>query len=316
MTLMKPGSTAHESAAQDRSHPITKLRTDTQRRYHVPSGIVRGDGSDVLSVRVFDGHGSGGIYEAGAPAVRVGPFDPGSSPGGPSTGHVLGGTAWYRKHFKLGPESSGKDVSIRFDGVYMDAEFWLNGRRLGDHPYGYTSFEFNLTEAAQSSGQENILAVRVRNEGKNSRWYSGSGIYRHVWLTTTDPIHIPLWGLSVTTPNISKEKATVVVSVEIDNPAGETNVSVRARLLAPNGKVLKTAEAPARVAPNKSGQVELKFEVTAPQLWSPASPSLYRAVAEVVSDNTARRKSPRFLASAKLKWTQTAAFYSTASQSN
>jgi beta-galactosidase len=117
--------------------------------------------------------------EAFAP---VGPFSP-DSPGGASTGYVLGGTGWYRKHFALGAENAGRLASVLFDGVYMDAEVWLNGQHLGNHPYGYTPFAFDLTSNLRPPGETNVLAVRVRNLGKNSRWYSGSGIYRHVRLT-------------------------------------------------------------------------------------------------------------------------------------
>ena len=98
-----------------------------------------------------------------------------------ATGYTVGGTAWYRKHFTLN-NISNKKVSIYFDGVYMNSDVWINGHHLGNHPYGYTPFYYDLTPYLKQNG-ENIIAVRVRNEGKNSRWYSGSGIYRHVWLT-------------------------------------------------------------------------------------------------------------------------------------
>ncbi len=149
---------------------------DIQRRYRVPASLVHGDGTDVLAVRVFDGEGSGGIYAAGIQAQPVGPFDPGSSEGGASTGHVLGGIGWYRKHFTLGSGDGNRLVSVRFDGVYMNSDVWLNGHHLGNHPYGYTGFAYDLTPWLKPAGQENVLAIRVRNEGKNSRWYSGSGI--------------------------------------------------------------------------------------------------------------------------------------------
>ena len=193
---------------------------DTARRYHVPAALVRGDGSDVLAVRVFDGSGSGGMVEAGTKSARVGPFDPGQSEGGASTGHVLGGLGWYRKHFKLAAAESNQLVAVRFDGVYMNADFWINGQLLGNHPYGYTSFEFDLTPYLKPAGEENVIAVRVRNEGKNSRWYSGSGIYRHTWLTVTDPIRVPTWGLFVTTPEVSSEKALVKIASEVRNDSG------------------------------------------------------------------------------------------------
>jgi len=111
---------------------------------------------------------------------RIGPFDLSQSSklsrGGADMGHFIGGTAWYRKHFTLAPDDAGKRVAVRFDGVYMNADFWINGHPLGNHPYGYTSFEFDLTPHLKPAGETNVLAVRVRNEGSNTRWYSGSGI--------------------------------------------------------------------------------------------------------------------------------------------
>src|SRR6185503_15957079 len=96
-------------------------------------------------------------------------------------------------------------------------DFWINGHSLGNHPYGYTSFEFDLTPHLKPAGQKNVLAVRVKNEGNNSRWYSGSGIYRHTWLTVTDPVHVPTYGVVVTTPTITRSLAKVRVQVEVRN---------------------------------------------------------------------------------------------------
>ena len=110
-----------------------------------------------------------------------GPFSA-SSIGATATGYTIGGTAWYRKHFTLN-NIPGKKVTIYFDGVYMNSDVWINEHYLGNHPYGYTAFYYDLTPWLKTNGEENVIAVRVRNEGKNSRWYSGSGIYRHVWLT-------------------------------------------------------------------------------------------------------------------------------------
>ncbi len=257
---------------------------DVQRRYRVPASLVRGDGSDVLAVRVFNGGGSGGIYEAGNKSVRVGPFDPGQSEGGASTGHVLGGLGWYRKHFTLTPAENNQFVAVRFDGVYMNADFWINGQHLGNHPYGYTSFEFDLTPYLKPAGQENVIAVRVRNEGKNSRWYSGSGIYRHTWLTVTDPIHVPTWGVFVTTPEVSKEKAIVKIATEVRNDSGvEADLIVRARVLNSKGKTVQTGESKLHLASNDTRTVEQVIEVRSPKLWSPDSPELYSAEIEIAA---------------------------------
>jgi beta-galactosidase len=257
---------------------------DVQRRYRVPASLVHGDGSDVLAVRVFDGGGNGGIYEAGLKSVRVGPFDPGQSEGGASTGHVVGGTGWYRKHFTLTPAEQDKLVAVRFDGVYMNADFWINGQHLGNHPYGYTSFEYDLTPYLKPAGQQNVISVRVRNEGKNSRWYSGSGIYRHTWLTVRNPIHIPTWGVFVTTPEVSKEKAEVKVSSEVRNSTGtEVDVTVRASVLNPKGKTVRTTESELHLPANETRTVEQTLEIRSPKLWSPDSPDLYSAKVEIAA---------------------------------
>src|SRR5207249_2189487 len=150
------------------------------------------------------------------PDSIIGPFNQ-TSPGGIFTGFTIGGTGWYRKKFVTDKPLHNKHVTIHFDGVYMNSDVWLNGHHLGNHPYGYTPFYYDLTTYLKPAGQENVLAVRVRNEGRTSRWYSGSGIYRHVWLTVTEPVHIAPWGAYITTPEVSGNKATIVIKTEIDN---------------------------------------------------------------------------------------------------
>jgi beta-galactosidase len=261
--------------------PNYQTAWDIERRYRVPAGVVRGDGSDLLAVRVFDGENNGGIYVAGIESTRIGPFDPTESPSAHFTGNTVGGIGWYRKHFTI--NETGQRVAVRFDGVYMNPEVWINGHRLGEHPHGYTSFEFELTPHLKPG--ENVLAVRVRNEGRNSRWYSGSGIYRHVWLTVTDPIHVPTWGVFVTTPEISPAKALVKIASEVRNgSATETEVIVRARLLNAAGEVIKTAEGKLAVPSHETRSLEQTIEVPSPRLWSLETPNLYSAEVEVVAD--------------------------------
>ena len=219
---------------------------------------------------------------------RVGPFDlsqsSSQSRGGADIGHFVGGTAWYRKHFTLTPDDAKKLVAVRFDGVYMNADFWINGHSLGNHPYGYTSFEFDLTPHLKPAGQKNVLAVRVRNEGNNSRWYSGSGIYRHTWLTVTDPVHVPTGGVFVSTPEISKDKAVVRITTEVRNDSkARANVVVRTRVLDATGKVLKTTESRLRLPANETRPVEQTLEVRSPKLWSLEAPELYSAEVEIVA---------------------------------
>lgn len=219
---------------------------------------------------------------------RIGPFDLSQSSklsrGGADMGHFIGGTAWYRKHFTLAPDDAGKRVAVRFDGVYMNADFWINGHPLGNHPYGYTSFEFDLTPHLKPAGETNVLAVRVRNEGSNTRWYSGSGIYRHTWLTVTDPIHVPTWGVFVTTPEISKDKAVVKITTEVRNASkARANVVVRTRILDATGKVLETTDSRLRLPANETRPLEQTLTVRSPKLWSLDSPQLYSAEVEIVA---------------------------------
>lgn len=225
--------------------------------------------------------GEGAVWGEAVVPSRIGPFDRDQSEGKRVTGWVLGGAGWYRKRFAV---AAGKHVEIRFDGVYMNCDVWLNGHHLGNHPYGYTSFAYDLTPHLRREG-ENLLAVRVRNEGRNSRWYSGSGLYRHVWLTVTGEIRVPLWGVSVTTPDVSPDAATVKVAVRIEN-RGQTarEVTVRVRLLDASNAGAGTHQAVQSVPAGGEAQVEHVLAVAAPKRWSPAAPHLYRAEVDLVVD--------------------------------
>src|SRR5512134_251456 len=125
-----------------------------------------------------------------------------------SSGFTVGGSGWYRKAFLVPEAQKNRRTVVQFDGVYMNAEVWINGQSLGSHPYGYTSFWYDITDKLQYGGR-NVLAVKVRNEGENSRWYSGSGIYRHVWLRVVDPVHVAQWGTAISTSEVSAASAKV-----------------------------------------------------------------------------------------------------------
>ena len=256
---------------------------DSERRYRVPAAIVRGDGTDLIAVRVFDSTGEGGIYTNSAVGQRIGPFDPGVSENQDRTGYVLGGIGWYRKSFTL--DEPAARVLVRFDGVYMNPQIWINGVLLGEHPYGYTSFEYDLTPHLNAPGEPNVLAVRVRNEGRNTRWYSGSGIYRHVWLTQTGAIHVPTWGVFVTTPEVSREAARVQVSVEVGNAtAGAAETLVRTTLRDADGRAVASGETTLTVGAGAVNIALLDLNVDEPQLWSVDRPYLHTAEVEVAVD--------------------------------
>jgi beta-galactosidase len=221
------------------------------------------------------------------PPQVIGPFDPRNSAGGGSTAYTVGGIGWYRKRFRLpglvdaaarGLDVAQRHVELRFDGVYQNADVWLNGVHLGFHPYGYTSFAFDLTPHLNHAGT-NVLAVRVDNSGRTSRWYSGSGIYRHTWLTVTGPVRIPLWGVSVTTPVVSGRQSVAHVEVSVANLGGRPSAAaVRVTVLDPRGHVVAVRDTSAgSVAPGGTAASTLDIPIDSAALWSPDSPSRYTA---------------------------------------
>jgi beta-galactosidase len=208
-----------------------------------------------------------------------------SSPTGGGGGFFPAGTGWYRKTFTAPKEWKGKRVSVEFDGVYRDATVYLNGNKLGSHPYGYTSFSFDLTQSLDLSGP-NVLAVRVDNSAQpNSRWYSGSGIYRHVRVVVTDSTHVAHWGVFVTTPEISAGVAKASLSTRVVNDSAEqTEVTVRTILKDRNDKQVGSRQSTVTIAPGKDSEASQTIAVEHPALWSPESPTLYRAITQVLKN--------------------------------
>lgn len=199
------------------------------------------------------------------------------SPAGNDGGYFPTGTGWYRKKFNLSSDYLGKKVRIYFEGVYMNAEVFINGHSLGKQPYGYSSFHYDLTPHLNYGG-ENIIAVHVDNlQQKNCRWYSGSGIYRHVWLLTTAPVHVNHWGVAVTTPEVSRAGAKVQVSAMLNN---ETSLSKRIRLavsLLKEGATVAQGDTLIELPAGCSKEVIQLLQVVNPKLWSTETPELYEA---------------------------------------
>jgi beta-galactosidase len=208
-------------------------------------------------------------------------FNQGSKAGG-GGGYLDGGTGWYRKTFTLPTESSGQRVLVQFDGVYMDSTVYLNGTQVGARPYGFSSFECDLTASAKSGGS-NVLAVRVNNQQPSSRWYSGSGIYRHTWLKTVNPVRVAYTGVFVTTPQVSSTSATVNIAVTVQNDATtDQSVTVASSVRDASGaEVGKGSSAATSVTAGKTADVTHTATVSNPKLWSPSSPTLYSVVTTV-----------------------------------
>jgi beta-galactosidase len=198
-------------------------------------------------------------------------------------GYFPAGTGWYRKTFRALPEWKGKKISVEFDGVYRDATVYLNGRKLGNQPYGYTSFRIDLTTDLNFAGP-NVLAVRVDNSAQpNSRWYSGSGIYRHVRVVVTEPTHVAHWGVFVTTKVTSSRAATVAVRTRVANESAlQADLTVQTTLTDRAGKTVGSAQSAMKVAATSESEASQEIAVSTPALWSPESPSLYRAVTRVL----------------------------------
>jgi beta-galactosidase len=209
------------------------------------------------------------------------PFNQGSKAGG-GGGYLDGGTGWYRKTFTLPASSSGQKVFVQFDGVYMDSTVYLNGTQVGARPYGFSSFECDLTASAKV-GASNVLAVRVNNQQPSSRWYSGSGIYRHTWLKTVNPVRVAYTGAFVTTPQASATSATVNIAVTVQNDAtADQSVTVASSVRDASGaEVAKGSSAATTVTAGKTADVTYTATVSNPKLWSPSSPTLYSAVTTV-----------------------------------
>ncbi len=215
----------------------------------------------------------------------------------PSTnagGALPGGIGWYRKTFTLPESAKGKITTIKFDGVYKYSEVWINGKSVGKRPNGYISFQYDITQHLNYGSQPNTIAVRVDNSQQpDSRWYTGSGIYRNVTLITTQKVAVEPWETFTTTPQVSKVKATVNQKTGIRNSSGKTQqVKVVLSILDAKGKELSQSSITASI--NKGLQVvEQDIELANPIFWSVSNPHLYKIktsvyIGEALTDETTK----------------------------
>lgn len=202
-------------------------------------------------------------------------------PAGTGGGALPGGIGWYRKTFTLPARARGQVVFVEFDGVYRNSEVWINGHYLGKRPYGYSSFAYELTQHLSYGSKANVIAVKVDNSQQpNSRWYSGSGIYRNVWLTTLDPVHIEHWGTYVTTPEVNEREAKVEVKTKIKN-SSQSGVNLTTTILDANGRDVAHVKDIGVAAKGSDKEVTQTLTVAAPRLWSDERPYLYKVVSKL-----------------------------------
>jgi beta-galactosidase len=221
-----------------------------------------------------------------------GPFSKTNKTGGAGA-FLPGGVAWYRKEFSLPEKFLGKRIFIEFDGVMQNSDVWINGFHLGHRPNGYVSFGYELTDTVLNYGSDgvavNVLAVRADTSAQPaSRWYSGAGIYRHVRLVITGPVHFAENGVFISTPQADEKQARVhIESAVVAQGANEKNlpreVTVHTAIISPDGKNLGAVESNVVLSNGAAGELKQEFGFQNPELWSLDDPKLYRAVSTILS---------------------------------
>lgn len=259
----------------------------------------------VHAARVTESFDSGWLFNRGDFASAMMPaFDDGKwqsvtlphdwSSDGPFTaeyasgnGFAPGGIGWYRKHFSPDVNQAGNSIQIEFDGVYDNSEVWINGQFVGGRPYGYSSFQCDLTPFVKFGG-DNVVAVRVdHSRFADSRFYTGSGIYRNVRLVIADKLRVAPWGVSATTPKIKSGSATVRIETTIENNfTTEKNFALETEIIAPDGSVVANAKTSAKLGGAASHVIAQELGVANPQLWNLDDPKMYRVITKIISDGT------------------------------
>jgi beta-galactosidase len=193
-----------------------------------------------------------------------------------ATGYLPGGIGWYKKTFTADAAWQNKQVFIYFDGVYKNSEVWINGHYLGKRPNGFIAFQYELSPYLNYKGKNTITVKANHNDFADSRWYTGSGIYRNVYLVVKNPVHVGLWDVAFSTPKVSAEKAEVNVKVNITNSTKTTAViNIKVNLVDNAGKVVAALQKQIKLKPG-SQQVEFEKQINSPDLWDVENPSLYK----------------------------------------
>ncbi|PKI16676.1 sugar-binding domain-containing protein [Colwellia sp. 12G3] len=207
-----------------------------------------------------------------------------SNASGIAGGFLPTGTGWYRKHIAWDPSWSNNIINLEFDGVYMNSEVWVNGHFLGNRPYGYISFNYDITEYLQKG--DNVISVKVDNsQSPSGRWYTGSGIYRHVWLTKVSKQHVPYHGVFVRSNNITKDKAELAITTEVINKdSNSQSLELVSELLDAQGKTVANQHSIFEVEANQTQILEQALILNNPNLWGVKNPYLYTLRTSILDD--------------------------------
>ena len=194
-----------------------------------------------------------------------------------AAGYLPGGIGWYRKTLNIPDNMANKKVYIYFEGIYRNGEVFVNGKSLGMRPNGFISYMYDVTPYIKF-GAKNIISVRVdHSKSADSRYYTGSGIYRDVYLVYANPVHIDLWGVYHSTPEVSKEKATVRVQTTIKNTSGkQADLVIVNEILDKSNKLISKNTKKIRISPSATDTVSQNLKVDQPYLWSIDNPYLYK----------------------------------------
>lgn len=213
--------------------------------------------------------------------------EPFSKENASGTGYLAGGIGWYRKSFYLPQELKGKQVYITFNGIYNNSQVWCNSNNIGKRPYGYSSFTYDITPFVSFGDIKNVISVRVNHKDiADSRWFTGSGIYRDVTITITDPVHIDKYGVFVNTPEVTQEEATVSIKVNVRNETSEkVKVQMKNTIIDTNKQVVATKiEESYEIISETTLEKEQDIKVNNPSLWSCEEPYLYTLITEIIKD--------------------------------
>ena len=233
------------------------------------------------------------------------------NPATPGGGALPGGMGWYRKHFNMPETDRGKKIYIDFDGVYRCSKVWLNGHLLGFRPNGYVSFRYDLTPYLKYGQEENVLVVQADNSQQpNSRWYSGSGIYRNVWLVKIGQVHVDHYGTNITTPEVTQDKATVVIETTLkNNEATPVSAEYTTIVKDPSGNVVVQVTQPAGLPEDGTKSFSQTIEVKNPELWGTRNPALYTAITEVRSGGQLTDRYETTFGIRTFRWDEATGFY-------
>ncbi|MCF2947892.1 DUF4982 domain-containing protein [Paraglaciecola aquimarina] len=194
------------------------------------------------------------------------------------------GDGWYRKSFKISAADKDKFVSVTFDGAMYDAHVYINGEFIGRRPFGYLAVNYDLTPHLNYGDKENVIAVSLSPKDLSTRWYPGAGLYRHTWLEINDPVHVAKWGTYVTTPEVTREKATVDLETKINNFGGQAKSELQTQIIAADGTVVLNASKNLGKLAKGTKTVNQSFTINNPILWDTENPHQYKILSSIIKN--------------------------------